>query len=295
MNKLMNYKWIYFAISILVMLPGIWALLTGGLKLGIDFTGGTLLEYRMRDDANINEVRTIFESKGVEVSSIVSSGDKTLLIKTKPQDTEKINEVKTNLEEKYSQVDELRVENVGPTIGGETTINAFKALALSSIMIVIYLAIAFRKMPKPASSWRFGIAAILALLHDVIVVLGIFALLGKYLGIELDVLIVTALLTIIGFSVHDTIVVFDRIRENLPKNLSKKFTDVANLSIMQTLGRSLSTSFTVMLVLLAMLLFGGDTIRWFIVALLVGIISGTYSSIFNATALLCLWEEKLGH
>ena len=145
------------------------------------------------------------------------------------------------------------------------------------------------------SIFIISIAAIAALIHDVLVVIGLFAILGKFLNVEIDSLFVTALLTVIGFSVHDTIVVFDRIRENLPKNISKKFEYVADISITQTLARSLNTSITVVLVLIALLIFGGESIKWFIVALLVGIISGTYSSIFNATALLTYWEEKLGH
>ena len=162
-------------------------------------------------------------------------------------------------------------------------------------MIILYIAFSFRKVPKPASSWRFGVVAVVALLHDVILLVGVFSILGHFLNIEIDILFMTALLTVIGFSVHDTIVVFDRIRENLPKHLSKSFTSVADISIVQTLGRSLNTSLTVVFVLFALLLFGGESIRWFVVALLVGIISGTYSSIFNATALLVVWEEKLGH
>ena len=162
-------------------------------------------------------------------------------------------------------------------------------------MIVLYIAFSFRKVPKPTSSLRFGVAAVVALIHDVLLVIGVFAILGKFLGVEIDTMFVTALLTIIGFSVHDTIVVFDRIRENLLKNSGKKFIEVANLSVVQTLARSLNTSLTVIFVLFALLLFGGETIKWFIVALLVGIISGTYSSIFNATALLVFWENRLGH
>lgn len=180
-------------------------------------------------------------------------------------------------------------------IGRELSQKALIALLLASLAIVVYIAFSFRRIPKPASSWRFGIAAVVALIHDVLVVVGIFAILGRFLNVEVDTLFITALLTIIGFSVHDTIVVFDRIRENLLKNMGKRFIDVANLSVVQTLGRSLNTSLTVVFVLIALLLFGGETIRWFVVALLVGIISGTYSSIFNATALLVWWEEKLGH
>jgi len=172
---------------------------------------------------------------------------------------------------------------------------ALVALTVASIAIVIYIAFSFRKIPKPQSSLKFGIAAVVALIHDILVVVGVFAILGKFLAVEIDALFITALLTVIGFSVHDTIVVFDRIRENLIKHPGKKFITIANLSVIQTLGRSLNTSLTVIFVLFALLLFGGETIRWFVVALLIGIISGTYSSIFNATALLVWWEEKLGH
>jgi len=199
------------------------------------------------------------------------------------------------LEKDFGKAEEVRVENIGPIIGAETTRNAFLAVIVASFAIIIYLALSFRKVPKPASSLRFGITAVIALLHDVLVLVGVFSLLGHFLKVEVDVLFVTATLTVIGFSVHDTIVVFDRIRENLPKHLSRRFEEVANISITQTLARSLNTSLTVVFVLLALLLFGGETIRWFVVALLVGIVSGTYSSIFNATALLVLWEEKLGH
>jgi preprotein translocase subunit SecF len=155
----------------------------------------------------------------------------------------------------------------------------------------LYIAFAFREVPKPANSWRFGICAIIALLHDVLVVVGVFSILGHFFNVEVDSLFVTALLTVIGFSVHDTIVVFDRIRENLKKNLTHSFEETVNNSILQTLGRSLNTSLTVILVLLALLLFGGESTKWFIVALLVGVVSGTYSSIFNAAPLLVLWNE----
>ena len=172
---------------------------------------------------------------------------------------------------------------------------ALIGVAVACLMIILYISYAFRKVPKPASSFRFGVSAVVALIHDVLVLVGIFAILGKHFNIEIDSLFVTALLTVIGFSVHDTIVVFDRIRENMPKYLGLKFSDVADISIVQTLARSLNTSLTVVFVLLALLLFGGETIRWFVVALLVGVISGTYSSIFNATALLSWWEERLGY
>lgn len=295
MNQLMRFKVFYFVFSFLIILPGIYFLLTSGLKLGIDFTGGALLEYRVQGGVNSEQLRKIIADQGVEVGQVTSSGDDTYIIRTKPLEQNKITEIKKNLSEKYGTVEERRVENVGPVIGVELRQKAIYALILASMAIVLYIWFSFRKVPKPASSLRFGIAAIVALLHDVLLVVGTFAILGKFYGVEVDTLFVTALLTIIGFSVHDTIVVFDRIRENLLKNIGRKFIDVANISVVQTLGRSLNTSLTVVFVLVALLLFGGETIRWFVVALLVGIISGTYSSIFNATALLVWWEEKLGH
>lgn len=295
MSNLMRYKVWYFVFSLLIILPGLYFLFTSGLRLGIDFTGGALLEYRFERDINLNELRQQIVSQGVEVGQITFSSDNIYIIRTKPLEQDKINKLKSYLNEKFGKVEERRVEFVGPVIGSELRQKAIIAVLLASIVIVLYIAFSFRKIPKPASSWRFGITAVLALVHDILVVVGVFAILGKFLSVEVDTLFVTAILTVIGFSVHDTIVVFDRIRENLTKHMGKKFIDVANLSVIQTLGRSLNTSLTVVFVLLALFLFGGETLRWFVVALLVGIISGTYSSIFNATALLVWWEEKLKH
>lgn len=292
----------YFFISFLVLIPGLISLALFGLKLSIDFTGGSKLEVqsstlRLRSgrefevQSSREEVRIILKEQGVEVSAIQKSGKETLIMRTKAIDEKTHKRVLEDLKKKYTDVREVSFETVGPTIGRETTVNAFKAIALASILIVLYIAWSFRKVPKPASSWRFGICAIIALLHDVLVVVGIFSLLGHVFGVEVDSLFVTALLTVVGFSVHDTIVVFDRIRENLRRTLAKSFAGVVNDSIEQTLVRSLNTSLTVLLVLFTLLLFGGESIRWFIVALLVGIASGTYSSIFNAAPLLVVWEE----
>lgn len=291
--NLMKYKTWYFVFSLLIILPGLYALITNGLKLGIDFTGGALLEYKFEKSPDAGDLKSHISSLGVEVGQIIPSSDNSFIIRTKPLDEGKIAVIKNKLNERFGKIEERRIEFVGPVIGKELQNKALFALALSSLLIVLYIAFSFRKLPKPASSWKFGMTAIVALIHDVLLVVGVFAILGKYLGVEVDTMFVTALLTIIGFSVHDTIVVFDRIRENLIKNAGKKFIDVANLSVIQTLGRSLNTSLTVVFVLFALLLFGGETIKWFVVALLVGIISGTYSSIFNATALLVFWEEKL--
>lgn len=285
--NLMKFKIWYFVFSFILILPGLYFLITSGFRLGIDFTGGTLLEYRFANEINAEQLK--------QFGQVSKSSDKEYIIKTKPLESNEIQSIKKTLVEKFGEVEEKRVESIGPILGQELQQKAILALAFASLVIVLYVSFSFRKVPKPFSSFRFGICAIVALLHDVIMVLGFFAIFGKFFGVEVDSLFVTALLTIIGFSVHDTIVVFDRIRENSIKYISKNFIDVANISVIQTLGRSLTTSLTVIFVLLAMLLFGGETLKWFIVALLIGIISGTYSSIFNATALLVWWEEKLGH
>lgn len=290
----MKYKLFYFIFSLVLILPGLYFLITAGLKLGIDFTGGVLLEYRFTRDLDREELRKNISDLGVE-AQITSSGENTFIFRTKPLEEKKIEEIKQTLTNKFGEVEEKRVESVGPIIGQELKQKSFLSLTVASLAIVLYIAFTFRKVPKSTSSWRFGLAAIVALLHDILLVIGIFAILGRFLNVEIDTLFVTALLTIIGFSVHDTIVVFDRIRENLLKNINRKFSEVADISIIQTLGRSLNTSLTVVFVLVPMFLFGGETLKWFTFALLVGIISGTYSSIFNATALLAFWEEKLGH
>lgn len=295
MFDFMGKKWWFFAFSTLVVLPGLIFISFYGLRFGIDFTGGALLEYEFEKQIDRNQLEKTLKENQIDISSVISSGAEAFIIKTKPLDEEKITQIKNKLSEEFGKVEVIREENVGPVIGQETTRNALLALGLACLMIIVYIAFAFRNVPKPASSWRFGITAVAALLHDILVVVGLFAAFGYFFKVEVDVLFITALLTIIGFSVHDTIVVFDRIRELLPKHLSKKFTEVANVAILQTLTRSLNTSLTVVLVLVALLLFGGETIKWFTVTLLIGIISGTYSSIFNATALLVLWEERLGH
>lgn len=293
MNIIGN-KYIYFAVSLLIMIPGIVALFLWGLHLSIDFTGGSRIEFQMsnvKSQISNNEIEKIIEKQGVDVVSIQKSGNDTVIIRTKPIDQKRHQEVLRVLQKQDASVKEISFETVGPTIGGETTANAFKSVLIACLLIVLYLAWSFRSVPKPASSWRFGMCTVAALLHDVVVVIGIFAILGHFFGVEIDSLFITAVLTVIGFSVHDTIVVFDRIRENLRKMGNVSFSEIVNESIVQTLNRSLNTSLTTLLVLFALFLFGGESIKWFVVALLIGIISGTYSSIFNAAPLLVVWEE----
>lgn len=291
--NIISKKNLYFAISLVVIIPGLISLFLWGLNLGIDFTGGSRLTLALQKNVTqnrINTIKTIFTQNKDEISTLQVSGDR-LFIRTSPIDQKKNVRILSDTKRVIPGVTEISFESVGPVIGSETTSNALKGILIASVLIVLYIAWSFREVPKPASSLRFGICAIIALLHDVLVVVGIFSILGHFLHVEVDSLFVTALLTVIGFSVHDTIVVFDRIRENLKRNYSNTFASVVNDSILQTLTRSLNTSLTVLLVLFALLLFAGESTRWFIVALLIGIFSGTYSSIFNASPLLVLWHE----
>lgn len=296
MNIIKNRNW-FFALSLLVIIPGIIALSVWHLKLGIDFEGGTLWEIKFTNatkvpqSINPNDVKNLFTQNGVEVGSIAKTSDKSVLTRIKVSDENKIKDLRTKLSDKFGTTQDVSLQTVGPVISKELTQKAFYAVLISILAIVTYITWSFRKVPKPASSLSFGICTIIALVHDVIVVVGIFAILGHFLGVEVDSLFITALLTVIGFSVHDTIVVFDRIRENLRKYGSENFEEVVNNSLLQTLGRSLTTSLTVVFVLLALFLFGGESIKTFVLALLVGIISGTYSSIFNASPLLVVWQN----
>lgn len=291
--NIIKYTKLYFLISLIVVIPGLISLYLWGLNLSIDFTGGTriTLSYPKEvSDQQIDEAKKIIEEEDIKVSLVEKSGNK-LFIRTAPMEQAKNEAFTSELRDKEPQVNISELATVGPTIGKETTVNAIKAVVIASLLVVIYVSLVFRKVPRPASSIRFGVSTIVALLHDVLLVIGVFSILGHFLQVEIDSLFITALLTIIGFSVHDTIVVFDRIRENLGKKGAANFSGVVNDSILQTLNRSLNTSFTVILVLFALLIFGGESIRWFVVALLVGVVSGTYSSIFNAAPILVVWHE----
>jgi len=285
----MKYKWLYFAISLLVLLPGIYSLIRYGLRLSIDFTGGTLLEIQASSSANF---ATTAKAQGLDLSSVQSAGADSYLLRFKPTTHEQNEKFKAELQKLTGPITEKRFETVGPTIGRELTQKAIFAVILASLFIILYISWTFRQIPKKYTSWKFGISAVIALLHDAFVVLGLFSLFGHFYHVEIDSLFVTAVLTVIGFSVHDTIVVFDRIRENLVKLPQSTFEQVVDFSLTETLARSLNTSLTVTLTLTALLLFGGESIRWFVAALLIGVVSGTFSSIFNAAPLLVLWESR---
>ncbi len=280
----------FFAFSLLIIIPGIVSLFLWGLRLGADFSGGTLLEVKFSKPVEKEKIVEVGKKNHLDLT-LQPTGKNSFNIRTKPLDDKQDKKLLEDLDETLGGAEQIRIETIGPTIGRELLTNSLKALVIAALAIVFYIAWAFRSVPKPASSWRFGITAVITLLHDVLVLVGVFSILGHFLNVEVDSLFVTAVLTVIGFSVHDTIVIFDRIRENLNKASFKTFEETVDHSIMQTIGRSLNTSMTVILVLTALLLFGGTSIRWFVAALLIGIISGTYSSIFNAAPLLVVWQN----
>ncbi len=289
--KILNYYKYLFIASGVILVFGIISMLAFGFKFGIDFKGGTINEIRFNKKVEATAIKQVLNEQGLKNFQIQSAGDNGFIIKTESIEKEKHDQITTELKKKVGDFEEKRFESFGPIVGQELRQKAIYQLILVSLGIVLYIAYAFRKVQKPLTSWQFGIAAIIALLHDLLVVMGIFSILGHYRGIEIDSMFVTAMLTVLGFSVHDTIVVFDRIRENMKVYAGEKIEFVVNHSITQTMVRSLNTSLTVLFVLLALLLFGGESIRYFVLALFIGVITGTYSSIFVASPILVLWQN----
>src|SRR3989338_482958 len=294
--NIIKFTKFYLILSLLVLVPGLISLAVNGLNLAIDFTGGSIFMYKFPSGIENKEeteasLREIFSSKDIVVENITFEDD-TVILKTGPTNTNQNTDVNKEMEGNFEGVTQQSYETIGPSVGRETAKNSFIAVAMASVGILLYIAFAFRNVPKPYSSFRFGVCAVIAMLHDAFVVLGVFSILGFLLKVEIDSLFITAMLTVLGFSVHDTIVVFDRIRENLHK-LPKtwQFSEIVNYSLVETLNRSLATSLTVIITLTSLLILGGETIKYFVLALLIGIVSGTYSSIFNASPLLVLWEQ----
>lgn len=291
MFNLFKYHKFFLGLSGVVLLISVVSLAMFGLRLGIDFTGGTLTELSFPKTPDVEWVNQAAQKS--EIGTVISqtTNDNGLLVKTGVISKDQHDKFLSALGEVAGEYTQVKYESIGPVIGKELRTDAFWQLLLVSAGIIFYIAYAFRKVQRPITSWRFGVAAVLALVHDLLVVLGVFALLGHFRGVEIDSMFVTAMLTVLGFSVHDTIVVFDRIRENLRVYAGQSLEYVVNQSVTQTVVRSLNTSFTVLFVLLALLLFGGQSIYYFVLALFVGIVTGTYSSIFIASPILVLWQN----
>jgi len=286
----------YFLLSTLFIVPGLVAMIYSiimfgsPVKLGIDFTGGALLELRFEQPVQPAEVRQVFTDYGFAGSTVQTTSDEmTVLVRAKPMEPEAKQEIVGALGDQYGSVEELRFESVGPAVGAEVTRAAGIAVAVAALFILAFIIYAFRKVPNAG---RYGVCAIIAMIHDILVTVGLFSLACLVLGWEADALFLTAVLTVIGFSVQDTIVVFDRIRENIPKRRDESFETIVNRSLLETIHRSLATQLNAIFVLIALVLFGGATIKEFVAVLLVGLLSGTYSSIFNAVPLLVVWQTK---
>lgn len=270
----------------------VYALAVWGLKLGIDFTGGSLMELEYQNERVAADViKEDLKSVGIEDVVIQPSGEKGAILRFKDVDEATHQNILAKLSKENNIVSEKSFASIGPTIGKEMKNKSVWAISLVLIMIVSYIAFAFRKVSYPLVSWKYGIATLIALFHDVIIPLGVFAYLGRLYNTEIDVAFIAAILTVLGYSVHDTIIVFDRVRENLIKFSKMEFEEIVNKSLNQTFIRSLNTSLTVILVLLAIYFWGGETIHNFALVLLIGIGVGTYSSIFIASPVLISWHK----
>jgi preprotein translocase subunit SecF len=276
---------IWYTVSITVIAIGLLFLLINGLNLGIDFNGGTLMEFSFADNVTAEEVRGVLERIEVAGDSKIqqseAAGEHGVLIRAKTLESEEIVRIDNAIKEEFESAEMLRTEMVGPTIGRELRINALLAMIAASIAIVAYISFRFE--------FRFAAVSIITLMHDVLITIGIFAILGR----EVNTPFVAALLTIVGYSINDTIVIFDRIRENMKMMHKVPFIKQANSAVVDTLPRSINTSITTLITILAIYFFGGASIQTFMLALFIGMFAGTYSSIFVASPLLVTWQERI--
>jgi preprotein translocase subunit SecF len=289
-NIVGNRKW-FFLISICLLVPGVISMLAFGFKLGIDFSSGTVMTLRFSQTVDQSALRQQMSQLGYGDATIQKTSDGDFLIRTGD----------INSDEKIALIDGMKkglnmdvtvrdFATVSPLVASEVARNAAIAVLVASVFMILYIAFAFRHMPNP---FRWGLSAVVALLHDVLIVMGVFSILGWLIGYQVDAMFIVAMLTIVGFAINNTCVVYDRIRENVRKGISKDFATTVNSSILETIARCINTSLTVILTCLALYLFGGVTIQQFIMALLVGVLVGIYDSIFVAGPLLVLWERGL--
>lgn len=295
MEHLASRRHLWYLISLIVILPGLISLLLFRLNPGIDFTGGAIWDIEFQRDVTTEQVSSVLADNGFPDASVQLANndqgvkDRVAVIRVKnlQQGSPEKATLTEQLTQRIGPFTDLQLNSVGSSVSADITRRAITAVAIASLGILAYIAWAFRTTSRPVV---YAICALIAMLHDVLVVLGVFSILGEFFDVEVDALFVTALLTVIGFSVHDTIVVFDRIRENELRRIAPTLEETVNYSLAQTIVRSLNTSLTVIFTLLALVLFGGESTRNFVLALLIGVVSGTYSSVFNASQLLVSWE-----
>lgn len=289
--------WLIFSGAISALCIAV--LVMWGLKPGIDFTGGSLLELSFSKRPESEEVRKVFDGLDIKNAALQKTGDNGLIVRTsmltEPEHQFVLAELAKKFQTADNQIHEERFETIGSSVSKQLRSRAAWAIALVNLGIIVYVAYAFRKVSRPVASWKYGVLAIVALLHDVLLVMGVFAVLGRFFGVEVDTAFVVAILTVLGYSVNDTIVVYDRIRENLLRHSADNFEEVVNIGLNETLMRSINTTFKTMLPLFALYFVGGASIHYFVLALLIGIASGAYSSIFIASPLLVVaykWQER---
>jgi len=294
MLKIIQKRKLWFTVSGIFCLISIIALIVWRLNFGIDFTGGALMElsFSGKDGTHpeIQAVKEVLNPLELGEINIQPSGENNLLLRMKAIDETTHQNILSALNEKFT-IEEKRFESIGPVIGQELKRKAIYAIVIALVAIICYIAWAFRKVSYPVASWKYGTVATITLFHDILIVLGVFSILGHFQNVEIGTPFIAALLTILGYSVNDTIVVFDRIRENLARSPANTFEETVNKGVNETLVRSLNTSLTTLFVLFAIYFFGGETIKYFALALIIGIISGTYSSIFTASPLLVSWQR----
>jgi len=294
--KIMNFQFtkysiVYYIVSGTLVLATIISLFVFGLKFGIEFTGGTTMEVEFNEEKPSNqEIRSVLSKFELGEITVRPIGDAGVALQFKGVDENTHQEILTELNN-LSALEEKSFHYIGPSIGQELRNKTQLAIVLALFAITIYISFAFRKVSRPVSSWKYGVASLIALFQDILIPIGVFSILGRFYGVEITIPIIAALLTILGFSVHDTIVIFDRIRENIFRRGMGEFEDTVNWSLNQTVGRSLSTSFTTLIVLLSIFFFGGETLKYFSLALIIGMIAGSYSSIFLASPLLVSWYK----
>jgi preprotein translocase subunit SecF len=288
--NVMRYSTILLIFSAVLVLAGIGSVALFGLELGIEFTGGSILEVEYINERPSSEhLREQLAQLELGSLSVQSLGEKRAVIRMKdiPEDVHQ--QVLVAL---GSDAQEMKFASIGPVIGKELRTKAYMITGLALLVIVLYVTFAFRKIVKPVRFWQWSAAALVALLHDVIVPLGVLALLGEFQGVQITVPVVVALLTVVGYSVNDTVVVFDRVRENLTKKIGVDFSDTVNKSLQQSFSRSINTSLTTLLVVGAIFFLGGETLRYFSLSMMIGIAAGTYSSLFVAPLLLVKWAGR---
>jgi len=288
----LKYKYIYFVFSGILVAGSIVCLAVFGLNPGIDFTGGTILEVAYEEERpSVEEAREILQEI-VGPVFVQSTGPNGLLIRMREIDPETHQQVLEVLGKDYQLKEELRFESISGLIGGELTRATIRQILLALVAVVIYISLAFRRVQRPVRSWQYGLASLIGLFHNLLITMGVFSVLGAFYGVQITIPIVTALLIILGYSINDTVVVFDRIRENLVKKIGVTFEDTVNKSLNQTLFRSVSTSLTTLFVLAAILFLGGVTLQYFSLALIIGISVGTYASLFLVSPLLTTFKKS---